>query len=154
MANTYTRVYIHVVFATKARSPIPVAHLPELHAYIAGILARLDQRPLAVGGMPDHVHAFFGHNPKLALSDIVRDVKAGSSKLINDRSWLPGRFQWQAGYGAFSHSHREVASICTYIQDQQRRHAKRTFREEYLRMLDTFCVDFDSRYVFDQDEGR
>ncbi len=94
MANTYTQIYIHIVFAVQdCHNLLPKRHLEELYKYITGILHRREQIPLAIGGMPNHVHVFIGLNPKEALADVVRDVKAGSSKFINDQKWVPGQFR-------------------------------------------------------------
>jgi len=150
MANTYTQIYIHVVFAVQGRHHLlPKKHLEELYKYITGIVQRREQKLLAVGGMPDHVHVFFGLNPRIALSDLVRDVKAGSSGFINDRGWVPGQFRWQEGYGAFSYARSQVDQVCRYILNQEKHHTRRSFKEEYLEMLRIFEVEHDERYLFD-----
>jgi putative transposase len=107
MANTYTQIYIQIVFAVQVRqSPIPPKHSDELQKYITGIISGQGQKLIAINNMPDHFHIHIGQKPNVALSDLVRDIKAGSSGFINDRRWVLGRFSWQEGFGAFSYSPR------------------------------------------------
>lgn len=98
--------------------------------------------------MSDHVHLFVGIKPTIALSDLVRDVKAGSSGFINEKRWIRGRFNWQEGFGAFSHSHPEIDRVVRYIHHQEEHHRKKTFREEYQQVLQEFGVEYDNRYLF------
>lgn len=107
-----------------------------------------DQKLIAINCEPDHLHVFVGLKPTIALSDLVRDVKAGSSGFINDEKWIRGRFNWQEGFGAFSHSHSEIDRLVKYIQNQEEHHRKRTFKEEYLKMLQDFAVQYDAQYLF------
>lgn len=150
MANTYTQIYIQIVFAVQGRhSLLPKRHLEELYKYITGIAQRREQKMLAIGGMPDHVHIFIGLNPKVALSDLVRDVKAGSSGFINEQKWVQGRFRWQEGYGAFSYARSQIDQVCRYILNQEQHHTQRSFKEEYLDLLRKFAVDYDEQYLFE-----
>ena len=103
---------------------------------------------MAINGMPDHVHLLIGLNPDIALSDLVRDVKAASSRLINDDRWVRGHFNWQRGYGAFSYSKSQVSRVAKYIEEQEQHHAKRSFRDEYEALLKKFEVQYDPRYLF------
>jgi len=103
---------------------------------------------MVINGMPDHVHLLFGLNPDIALSDLVRDVKSASSRLINDHRWARGHFNWQRGYGAFSYSKSQVARVAKYIEDQERHHARRSFRDEYEALLKKFEVEYEPRYLF------
>ncbi len=149
MANTYTQIYLQVVFAAQGRaSVIPNAHKEELHKFITGVVTNRGQKLIAINSMPDHVHLLVGLKPDCALSDLVRDVKAASSKLINERDWVAGRFAWQEGFGAFSYSHSQLDDVIRYIANQELHHAKKTFAEEYREFLERFGVDFDPRYVF------
>jgi hypothetical protein len=84
----------------------------------------------------------------MALSDLMRDVKAGSSKYINENRWVAGRFSWQEGFGAFSYSRSQLGTVIRYIENQQKHHAKKTFRDEYIDLLEKFGVDYDRRYIF------
>ena len=149
MANTYTQIYIHIVFAVQGRRYlIPRSHKEELCKYTTGIIRNRDQKVIKINCEPDHMHVFVGLKPTIALSDLVRDTKAGSSGFINGKKWVRGKFNWQEGFGAFSHSHSEIERVVKYIQNQEEHHRRRTFKEEYLSMLEDFAVQYDSRYLF------
>ena len=149
MANTYTQIYLHVVFAVEGRqSLIQPIHNDELQKYIAGIISGQRQNLIAINNMPDHLHLLVGIKPDLAVSDLVRDVKAGSSKFINEKRWVIGRFAWQEGFGAFSYSRSQLGTVIRYIQNQQQHHANKSFREEYVALLEKFGVAYDPRYLF------
>lgn len=150
MANTHTQIHIHIVFAVRGRANcIPTAHADELYRYITGIVSGQGQKLLAINGMLDHLHLFVGLRPEKALSDLLREVKANSSKFINEQKWLPGRFAWQEGFGAFSYAASQVPEVIRYIQQQH--HAKRSFQAEYQLMLEKFGVAYDPRYLFTAD---
>ena len=113
MANAYTQIYIQVVFAVEWRQClIAPEHKEDLHKYIAGIVRNDGQKLIAINSMPDHMHILIGLRPDIALSDLVRDIKANSSRFINDEGWLRVRFNWQEGYGAFflTHTHTWIRS--------------------------------------------
>ena len=149
MANTYTQIYIHVVFAVEGRQNlIKPEHNDELQKYITGIVSGQKQKLIAINNMPDHLHLLVGLRPDVALSDLIRDVKAGSSKFINERGWVAGRFSWQEGFGAFSHSRSQLGTVIRYIENQQKHHARQSFRDEYIELLDKFGVQYDRRYIF------
>ena len=153
MANTFTQIYIHVVFSVKQRaSLIQQQWREELHKYIAGIIQNKDHKLLAINTTPDHIHIFIGMKPDTSLSELVRDLKANSSKWINEKKFLKTKFQWQEGYGAFSSSHSQLDEVIHYIQEQQEHHKKRTFKEEYVSLLKKYDVPYDSKYVFDIEE--
>ena len=153
MANTYTKIYLHIVFAVEGRQNlIKPEHNDELQKYITGIVSGQKQKLIAINNMPDHVHLLIGLQPDLALSDLVRDVKAGSSGFIKRKRWVDGRFSWQEGFGAFSYSRSQLDTVIRYIQNQQKHHAKKSFREEYVEMLEKFGVDYDKRYIFKTDD--
>jgi REP element-mobilizing transposase RayT len=150
MSNTYTQIYIQIVFAVKGRqSLISSTYREELHKYITGIVQNRGQKMLAVFSMPDHTHLLIGLNPTISVSDLVRDIKAGSSKFINDNQWLKGKFNWQEGYGAFSYSRDQVDKVAKYILNQEEHHRSRTFKEEYLTLLTDFEITFNTKYLFD-----
>ena len=154
MANTYTQIYIHVVFAVEGRqSLIQPEHNAELQKYIAGILSGQNQKLIAINNLPDHLHLLIGLRPDSSLSDLVRDVKAGSSKFINEKRWVMGRFSWQEGFGAFSYSRSQLGTVIRYIENQQKHHAKQSFREEYVTLLEKFGVNYDAQYIFKSGEA-
>ena len=153
MANTYTQIYIHIIFTVQGRQNIiKKENKQELHKYITGIIQNKNQKLIAINSMPDHVHLFIGMKPGIALSDLVRDIKNNSSTFINRKRWVKGKFNWQEGFGAFSYGHSQINAVVNYIQDQEKHHARRTFREEYLTMLKKFKVEYNERYLFDWTE--
>jgi len=153
MANTYSQIYLHVVFAVEGRQNlIAPEHNDELQKYITGIVTAQRQKLIAINNMSDHLHLLVGLRPDVALSDLVRDVKAGSSKFINEKRWVMGRFSWQEGFGAFSYARSQLGAVIRYIQNQQKHHAKKSFRDEYLELLEKFGVEYDQKYIFKTDE--
>lgn len=149
MANTYTRIYIHVVFAVEGRqNVIRKEHKDEIYKYISGIVQNKGHKLIAINGMADHVHVLIGMKPNIALSDLVRDMKSYSSKFINEKNWVMGRFSWQEGFGAFSYSYSQLHTVANYIENQEEHHSRRTFKDEYLEMLRKFDVEYDTKYVF------
>ncbi len=150
MANTYTQIYIHIVFAVEHRQNlIPSEHKDELHQYITGIVTNKKQKVIQINSMPDHIHILIGINPNVAISELVRTIKSNSSRFINDMRWTVGRFNWQEGYAAFSYSQSQLDNVADYIKNQETHHAHTSFREEYIEILKRFNVDYDDRYVFD-----
>lgn len=150
MPNTYSQIFIQIVFAVEGRQNlISPQHREELHKYITGIVSKRKQKLLAIFCMPDHIHLLVGISPAIAISDLVRDIKAGSSNFINEQRWVKGRFNWQEGFGAFSYSRSQIKAVGDYILEQESRHEARTFRKEYVGLLKKFDVDFDERYLFD-----
>ena len=149
MANTYTQIYIHVVFAVEGRQNlIKPEHNDELQKYITGIVTAENQKLIAINNMPDHLHVLIGLQPDACLSNLVRDIKANSSRFINEKRWVAGKFSWQEGFGAFSYSRSQLDAVIQYIQNQQKHHARKTFREEYIELLEKFEVNYDKRYIF------
>ena len=150
MANTYTQIYIQIVFAVKGRQNlISEENREELHKFITGIVTNRGQKLFAVFAMPDHVHILVSIGPTILISDLVRDIKAGSSKFINDQKWITGKFNWQEGYGAFSYSKSSVDSVVKYILNLEEHHKKKTFRNEYLGLLEKFEIEYDQKYLFE-----
>ena len=150
MANTYTQINIHTIFSVKGRENIISNDFRDgLFKYISGILNNNKQFSIAVNGYKDHVHLFFEMHPTISLSEIMRVVKANSSKWINDNRFVKGKFAWQEGYGAFSYSRSQRDEVVKYIINQEKHHRGKTFREEYLQLLQKFEVKFDNHYVFE-----
>lgn len=150
MANTYSQVYIHIIFAAKGRQNLIHASIrEELHKYITGIITKRDQKLLSIFCMPDHAHLFVGLKPAISISDLARDVKAGSSKFINDKKLIKGKFNWQEGFGVFSYSRSQIDTVIKYIQNQEKHHSKKSFKEEYIEFLKKFAVEYDERYLFE-----
>ncbi len=150
MPNTYTQLYIQIVFAVKGRpNLIPKQHREELHKFISGIVQKRKQKLLSIFCMPDHTHILVGLTPDISISDLARDIKAGSSKFINDNNWFQGKFNWQEGFGAFSYSRSQIDTVIKYILNQEEHHKKKTFKEEYLDFLKKFEIEYDEKYLFE-----
>jgi REP element-mobilizing transposase RayT len=153
MANTYTQIHIQAVFVVKFRaSVIQNEWKDELYKYITGIIQGHNHKVLIINGMPDHIHVLFGMRPTQSLSDLLQDVKGGSSKWINERNLTRSRFEWQPGYGAFSYSKADLQKVIDYIKNQEAHHSKKTFIEEYTELLEEFEIKFEERFLFSSPE--
>ncbi len=150
MANSYTQLYIQIVFPVKYRARLISPIWKErLHRYITGIVQGKGHKMLQIHCMPDHAHIFIGMNPSEALSDLVRDIKKDSSAFINNKGLVQGRFAWQEGFGAFSYSHDDIPRVIHYIQNQEYHHKEKSFQQEYVKFLEEFHVDFKPDYIFE-----
>lgn len=153
MANTYHQIHIQAIFAVKKSTGlIQKEWKDELYKYITGVIQMNDHKLLAINGMPDHLHVFFGMRPTQSLSDLMRDVKGGSSKWINEKKFIKAKFEWQEGFGAFSYSKSQASRVITYVQNQEIHHRKITFLDEYKKFLEKFEVNYDERYIFKEPE--
>lgn len=149
MANTYTQIHLHFVFAVKYRDGmIQAIWKDELYKYMTGIVQNNNHKLVAINGMPDHIHILIGMRPTQSVSDLLQDIKGNSSKWINEKKFLKTKFEWQEGFGAFSYGKSQIKDVITYIENQEEHHKKRTFREEYLAFLEKFEVEYDERYIF------
>ncbi len=145
--STFTQLYIQIVFAVRGRQHlIQPAWEDELYRYIGGILIGKGQKPLAINGMPNHIHLFIGMKPHISLSDLVREIKKSTNSFINDKPLSPHRFQWQEGFGAFSYHQNQMDTIIRYVQNQKNHHATKTFREEYDGLLKEYQIEPDMRF--------
>jgi len=150
MANTYTQINIHAVFAVQGRRSFLKENFRyDLFKYISGILNNNKQFSLAVNGFVDHVHIFFELHPTTSVSDILRVVKTNSSKWINENHFINSKFNWQEGYGAFSYSRSQRNRVIEYIKNQDKHHSVTSFKKEYLDLLEKFKIKFDDHYVFE-----
>ena len=150
MPNTYTQLYIHFVFAVKYREGL-IMHTwkDELYKYITGIVQTQKHKMLAINGMPDHIHILISTKPDIALSNIVRDIKSNSSKWINEKEFIQGKFQWQEGFGAFSCSQSQLDIVIKYIENQEIHHSEKTFKKEYIEFLNKYNISFEEKYLFE-----
>ncbi|MFN8340248.1 MAG: IS200/IS605 family transposase [Cyclobacteriaceae bacterium] len=152
MANTYTQLYFHVVFAVKGRANLISPKWKEdLYKYITGIIKNKNQKLIAINGMPNHIHLLIGMKPDGNLSDLVRDIKANSSRFVNEMKLVSGKFEWQNGFGAFTLGHSQLDSIADYIRKQEEHHQTTTFKEEYQKSLRLSGIDFDAQHIFQED---
>lgn len=149
MANTYTQLYVHVVFAVKFRRPlIEPSWKEELYKYTTGIITRKGQKLMAINGVEDHVHLLIGFHPDILLSALIGDIKSNSSRWINQKGLSERTFRWQRGYGAFTVSKSGIPGVARYIEKQEEHHRAKSFLEEYEAFLKAHEIDYDSRYVF------
>ena len=149
MANTYSQIYIQVVFAVQNRNAlIQPDWETELFKYITGIVQKKGQKMLSINGTSNHIHFFIGMKPSCCLSDLVREIKKSSNTFIKEKNFSKFHFQWQEGFGAFSYGHSQLTDVIHYIENQKTHHKKQTFKEEYLAFLKAFDIDFKDEYVF------
>jgi REP element-mobilizing transposase RayT len=148
--STYHGILLHAIFSTKYRKPyLADACRDDLYAYIGGTVRDHKCTLLKAGGTEDHVHLLLTIHPEFAISKTLQLLKANSSKWINEQRKLPGRFEWQRGYGAFSVSQSLSETVKNYIAHQQEHHRRQTFEEEYLEILTRHNIEFDPKYVFE-----
>ena len=149
MPNTYTQIYVQIVFAVQGRQNlITENNRAKLEKYICGIVSNKKSKPLAIFCNPDHTHILIGLHPSVSISDMARDVKANSSKWINEQKMIMGKFNWQEGFGAFTYSKSQIDAVATYILNQPERHKKTSFKDEYIYFLKKFEIDYDEKYLF------
>jgi len=152
MANTYTQIYVQIVFAVKGRqNQIFEKYREELEKYICGIIKNEKSKPLAIYCNPDHTHILIGLHPTVSISDITKKIKANSSKWINKKRYINTLFRWQEGFGAFTYSKSQLGNVIKYIKNQPEHHKRSTFKEEYVKLLNEFDVDYKDIYLFDWD---
>jgi putative transposase len=150
MANTYTQLYVHVVFSVKGRANLVSEKWKErLYQYITGIITNKNQKLMVINGMPDHLHLLIGLKPDCNLSDLVRDIKSNSSRWINEQKFVTGKFEWQTGFGAFSIGQSQLKAVANYILNQAEHHKTKTFREEYIEFLNAYQVAFKPEYLLE-----
>ncbi len=150
MPNTYTQLYIQIVFPVKGRQNLLSKVIRErVFKYMSGIVEELDHKSIIVNGHSDHVHLFVGLNPKQSISDLVKAVKSSSSKFINENEMIESKFEWQQGFGAFSYSKSQIENVYKYILNQEEHHKKRSFKEEYLEFLEKFEIEYDERFLWE-----
>lgn len=151
MPQSLRQIYVHLVFSTKHREPflLDPAIREETHAYLVGACRNWNCPSLQVGGVADHVHVLCRLSRSVTISDLVRELKRGSSKWLKERWPQFSSFYWQNGYGAFSISPGHVEALCGYIANQERHHQNESFQEEFLRLLKLHSLEYDTRYVWD-----
>lgn len=149
MANTYTQLYVQIVFAVQGRNNfIEESFREELQKYMTGVVTKNKQKLFAIYCMPDHTHILKSMKPDLAVSDLVRDIKAGSSSFMKQKDCCKS-FAWQKGFGAFSYSKSQAKNVVNYILNQPAHHRKKTFKEEYIKFLELFEIEYNEKYLFE-----
>ncbi len=150
MVNTYTQIYIQIVFAVQNRfALIDSSWEEELYKYITGAVQNNGQKMIVINSMPDHVHFLIGMKPSCNLSDLVREVKKQSNIFINEKRFIEYKFNWQEGFGAFSYSYQQLNNVINYIDNQKEHHRKKTFKEEYIDFLRDNDISFKDEYLFE-----
>ena len=150
MANTYTQSYFHLVFAVKHREAlIKKSWKNELEMYITGTIQNYKHKLLAIGSMPDHIHIFIGYDLNQLIPDLVEKIKTSSNAWIKEKNFSKQKFDWQKGYGAFTHSRSQLDTVVNYILNQETHHHKKSFREEYIEMLKKNEIEYKEEYVFE-----
>ncbi len=150
MPNTYSQIYIQIVFAVQHRNAlIKPTWEDKLYKYITGIIKNKGQKLIAINGTQNHIHIFVGMQPNCSLSDLVREIKKSSTGFINENKLSPYKFNWQKGFGAFSYGHSQIDTVYKYVMNQKEHHKTKSFKEEYLDFLKKFDVDYKTEYLFD-----
>ena len=151
MANSYHQVYLQAVFAVKYRKALLAKEWrDDIFNIIGNLVNETGCQSLIVNGIEDHVHCLFGLRPSVSISNVMQNIKAKSSKHINETALTLERFEWQEGYGVFSYSRSHIDKVYCYIQNQKAHHAKQSFLDEYTSMLNKYEIAYDERYLFSE----
>ena len=150
MPQSLSKLYFHLAFSTKHREPLLLPPLrAQMHAYLATVLKNRDSPAVRVGGTSDHVHALFRLSKNSSLAGIMEEVKTSSSKWAKTQGRAFVNFYWQSGYGGFSVSPGDVQQVAEYIAQQETHHRAVSFQEEYRRLLESYGIELDERYLWD-----
>ncbi|MFN5416576.1 MAG: IS200/IS605 family transposase [Flavobacteriia bacterium] len=150
MPNTYHQIFVQIIFAVRNRKRlIDQSWEEDLHKYITGIIQQKNQTLIAINGVEDHIHILINMKPTCCLSDLVREIKKSSTKYINENKYSQEAFHWQEGFGVFSYNARQVEMIKNYIFRQKEHHRQKSFKSEYVKLLEEFEVDYKEEYLFD-----
>jgi putative transposase len=151
MSNTYHQIYIHAIFAVKYREALlESTWRKDVFAVIGNLINTAGCNTIIVNGVDDHVHCLFSLKPTVVLCDLMQRVKAISSKYINDHKLTQHHFNWQEGYGAFSHSYSAVPKVKAYVENQEIHHQKETFHHEFKAILNRLGILFEEAYLFEK----
>ena len=157
MASSFSNILLHYIFAPKKRENRLQDHFrDDLHRYIHGILNKTKSKQLAIGSVTDHLHLFLSLHPTESPANLIKLVKGNSSRFINERKFCNEKFEWQEGYGVFSHSASDKEKVIYYVEHQKEHHSKQPFRAEFLNILHKTGIVYNEAYLFDwidQDEG-
>ena len=145
--STYTQIYIHIIFRVKyTQLSLKGENQTRVYKYITGIIKNVGHKPIVINGMPDHIHILIGLTPDKTISDLVKEIKRCSTNFINENRFCKGKFAWQEGYGAFSYYRSQLDRVII-ILTSARAHKKKTFREEYIEILNKYGVDYESKWI-------
>ena len=147
--GVFTQLYTHLVFAVKYRERLLKKEIqPEVFSYISGIITNRKHKSIIINGVSDHIHMLIGLNSNDKISDLVATIKRSSSIYINHQNWFGGKFHWQDGYGAFSYSRSQLENLYRYIENQEHHHKEHSFRQEYVKLLERFEIEYAEKYLF------
>ena len=150
MSKTFTQIYAQIIFSVQFRKKlISDKHREQIHKYISGIIANRNQKLLSINSVTDHIHIFVGLKPTCCMSNLVKDIKTGSSNYINKNNLANEHFNWQEGFGAFSYSKSQISAVANYIENQENHHKIVSFEDEFIEFLEKFEIEYDPKYVFD-----
>jgi REP element-mobilizing transposase RayT len=150
VAGTYTNLLYHFVFSTKNRIPLISENVQQdLYSYIGGIVRGEGGTLLEIGGISDHVHLLAKLKPTKSISEILNRIKSKSSKWMNEEKMKTRKFGWQDGYGAFSVSESQIASVRRYIRSQEQHHQRQSFQDEFRALLEKQGIEYEERYLWD-----
>ncbi|WP_428668585.1 IS200/IS605 family transposase [Runella sp.] len=150
MANTYSKIYLQIVFAVKGRQSLIHSSWEErLYRYLTGVVQTKGQKMLSINGVANHIHLLIGVKPDCCVSDLVREIKKSSTQFINENRFAQSQFAWQVGFGVFSYHESMLDKVIRYIENQKEHHKKHTFKEEYIAFLKAFNIDYEEKYLFD-----
>jgi len=150
MPDTYSKIYIQIVFAVQNRNALILPEWEEdLYKFITGIVQNKGQKMLEINGTRNHIHMLLGIKPSICLSDLVREIKKSSDTMIRERKLSPFLFRWQEGFGAFSYGQSQLTTIIHYIRNQKEHHRQTKFRDEYLAFLKAYEIEFKNEYLFE-----
>lgn len=151
MANTFSQIYLHLIFAVKGRNALLFLGVSQrVHSYIGGIIRDCGHKPIAIGGTENHIHILIGYNLNQLIPDLVKEVKVSTTNFINSHHLIPFRFAWQRGYACFSYSNSHVETVRRYIEHQIEHHKGVTLKEETIRELERRGIAFDEKYIFEE----
>lgn len=149
-SGTYSQIYIQLIFVVKNRENLLNKEWrEEVFKYMSGIVTAKGQKSIIINGVEDHVHLFIGLKPSMKLSDLVRDIKNNTTNFINEKKFLKTKFSWQLGFAAFFYSQSHIDNVYQYILKQEEHHKKKSFKSEYIQLLEKFNIEFKEEYLFD-----
>lgn len=150
MADTYSRIYIQIIFAVRNRyALIQPSWEHQLYKYITGIIKNKGQKLLSINGTSNHIHILISMKPTCCLSDLVREIKKSSDNFISENHFTRYHFTWQDGFGAFSCHHSDLTNVIRYIDKQKEHHQKIAFRDEYIDFMEKQEIELKNEYFFE-----
>ena len=150
MAGTFTQIYIHAICSTKNRQNVLLPEVrKQVYNYICGIIKNEEGYVYSIGGTSNHIHILFSTSSKVSISEMLKEIKGSSSRWINQNLSLQNKFQWQAGFGAFSVSQSQLGAVTQYINNQEEHHKKFSFKDEFRALLNKHNLSFDEKYIWD-----